>query len=118
MTPAKNKYKPDFHERRKYDLDKFRAWLRLSPEELRTVARAFADKLNPSRGPVRVLIPSKGWSSVDAPGNPTYDPEEDRIFVEELRSRLDGRIELVEIEANMEERIFAEAVYRAARDLF
>jgi uncharacterized protein (UPF0261 family) len=118
MTPAKNKYKPDFHERRKYDLDKFRSWLRLSPEELRTVARAFADKLNPSRGPVRVLIPSKGWSSVDAPGNPTYDPEEDRIFVEEIRSRLDGRIKLVEIEANMEDRVFAEAVYRAARDLF
>jgi uncharacterized protein (UPF0261 family) len=55
---------------------------------------------------------------VDAPGNPTYDPEEDRIFVEELRLRLDGRIRLVEIEANMEDRVFAEAVYQTARELF
>jgi len=49
MTPAKNKYKPEFHSRRKYDLDKFRSWLRLSPEELRMVAHAFADKLNRAR---------------------------------------------------------------------
>ena len=118
MTPAKNKYKPDFHERRKYDLDKFRSWLRLSPEELRTVARAFAEKLNRARGPVKVLIPSNGWSSVDAPGNPTYDPEEDRFFVKELRSWLDSRIELNEIDANMEDAAFAEAVSRAARELF
>jgi uncharacterized protein (UPF0261 family) len=118
MTPAKNKYKPDFHERRKYDLDKFRSWLRLSSEELGAVARAFADKLNRARGPVKVLIPSNGWSSVDAPGNPTYDPEEDRFFVKELRSSLDSRIELNEIDANMEDAAFAEAVYRAARQLF
>ena len=118
MTPAKNKYKPEFHSRRKYDLDKFRSWLRLSPEELRMVAQAFADKLNRARGPVNVLIPSNGWSSVDAPGNPTYDPEEDRFFVKELRSSLDSRIELNEIDANMEDAAFAEAVYRAARELF
>jgi uncharacterized protein (UPF0261 family) len=118
MTPAKNKYKPDFHARRKYDLDKYRSWLRLSPEELRTVARAFADKLNRARGPVTVLIPLNGWSSVDAPGNPTYDPEEDRFFVRELRSCLDSRIKLNEIAANMEDAAFAEAVYRAARELF
>jgi len=55
---------------------------------------------------------------VDAPGNPTYDPEEDRFFVKELRSSLDSRIELNEIDANMEDAAFAEAVYRAARELF
>lgn len=118
MTPAKNKYKPDFHERRKYDLDKFRSWLRLSPEELKTVAGIFAQKLNRATGPVKVLIPSQGWSSVDIPGNPTYDPEEDRVFTEELRKQLDSRIEVVEISANMEDAVFADAVYRAAREIF
>ncbi|MFH0727407.1 MAG: Tm-1-like ATP-binding domain-containing protein [Pseudomonadota bacterium] len=118
MTPSKNKYKPDFYERRKYDLDKFRSWVRLSPEELKTVAGVFAQKLNGARGPVKVLIPSRGWSSVDIPGNPTYDPDEDRIFVKELRLLLDSKIELVEIEANMEEPVFAEAVVRVAREIF
>lgn len=118
MTPSKNKYKPEFYERRKYDLDKFRSWVRLSPEELKTVAGVFAEKLNRAEGPVKVLIPSMGWSSVDIPGNPTYDPDEDRIFVKELRLRLDSKIELVEIEANMEEPVFAEAVVRVAREIF
>lgn len=118
MTPAKNKYKPDFHDRRKYDLDKFRSWLRLSPEELKAVAQVFAEKLNRAEGPVKVLIPSKGWSSVDTAGNPTFDPAEDRVFVEALRLLLDSRIELVEIEANMEEPAFADAVYHAARQIF
>jgi uncharacterized protein (UPF0261 family) len=118
MTPSKNKYKPDFHERRKYDLDKFRSWLRLSPEELQLVAREFARKLNQSLGPVKVLIPTKGWSSVDTVGNPTYDPEEDRIFVRELRALLKPEIEVIEVDANLEEPLFAEAVVKVAKTVF
>lgn len=118
MTPSKRKYKPEFHERRKYDLDKFRSWVRLSPQELKEVAKAFANKLNSAKGPVKVMIPSKGWSSVDVPGNPTYDPEEDQIFVSELRSLLRDGIEIMEVDANMEEAAFATAVTKTAKDIF
>jgi len=114
MTPAKSRYKPDYHERRKYDLDKYRTWIRLSPNELRQVAAAFREKLNGAKGPVKVLIPLKGWSSVDAPGNATYDPQEDRGFVEELRKGLDPRIEILEVNANMEDPEFAEAVVQTS----
>lgn len=118
MTPAKSKYTAQLQQRRKYDLDRFRSWLRLSPEELRQVAGAFAAKLNAAKGPVTLLIPSKGWSSVDVPGNPTYDPAEDQVFVSELRLRLDAGIELIEIDANMEDQTFADAVIRTAGQLF
>lgn len=118
MTPAKSRYKPEYHERRRYDLDKFRAWLRLSPDELREVARAFREKLNRSKGPVKVLIPLKGWSSVDYPGNATYDPEEDRTFTEELRKGLKAEIEVLEVDANMEDPAFADAVVRTCIEIF
>ena len=118
MTPSKSRYKPDYHERRKYDLDKFRTWIRLSPEELRQVARAFREKLNKAKGPVTVLIPQKGWSSVDSPGNATYDPEEDQVFEEELRNGLNGNIEIVRVDANMEDPAFAEAVVEASLKIF
>ncbi len=118
MTPSKSKYKPEYHQRRKYNLDKFRTWLRLSPQELKSVAGAFATKLNKSKGPTKVLIPSKGWSSVDAPGNPTYDPDEDQIFVEELRKQLNPEIQLTVVEANMEEKVFSRTLAKAARELF
>jgi uncharacterized protein (UPF0261 family) len=118
MTPAKSKYKPEYHERRKYDLDKFRTWIRLSRNELKQVAGAFADKLNKATGPVSVVIPQNGWSSVDSPQNPTYDPQEDRIFVETLRQLLKPDIRMIEISANMEDEVFALAIITAALEIF
>jgi uncharacterized protein (UPF0261 family) len=118
ITPAKSKYTPQHHERRKYDLDKFRTWLRISPGELKQVAGVFAEKLNRSTGPVRVLVPLNGWSSVDAPGNPTYDPEEDHIFTDVLRTKLNPEIQIIEVDANMEDPEFAKAVVESTLEIF
>jgi uncharacterized protein (UPF0261 family) len=118
ITPAKSKYKPSYHERRKYDLDKFRTWIRISTDELKEVAGVFAEKLNKASGAVKVVIPANGWSSVDSPGNPTYDPEEDRVFVKELHKKLKPEIQIQEIDANMEDPDFANAVVAAALEIF
>jgi uncharacterized protein (UPF0261 family) len=118
MTPAKSKYRQEYHERRKYDLDKYRTWLRMSPDELEQVAKVFAEKLNLSTAPVKVLIPLKGWSSVDSPGSATHDPDEDQVFVKELRKQLKDGIGIQEVDANMEDPEFAEAVTRAALEIF
>ena len=90
----------------------------MSPRELKEVAALFAEKLNLSRGPVSVVIPLRGWSSVDAPGNATYDPEEDRIFTTELRKTLKKEIQILEVDANMEDPGFAEALIEIALDMF
>jgi uncharacterized protein (UPF0261 family) len=118
MTPAKSKYKPEYHQRRKYDLDKFRTWIRLSTDELAKVTGAFVEKLNQAKGPVRVVIPLKGWSSVDFPGNPTYDPDEDKLFIRILRESLKSDIRIIEINANMEDPEFAAAVVAVAAEMF
>jgi len=118
MTPSKSRYKAEYHERRKYDLDKYRSWLRLSPDELKTVADAFVEKLNRAQGPVKVLIPMQGWSSVDCPGNPTYDPEEDRLFTKILKEKLKSGIQVLEVEANMEDEKFSKSIFQAAREIF
>ena len=116
MTPPKSKYKPEYYQRKRYDLDAYRSYLRLSPEEFVMVAEAFAKKLNQAKGPVKVVIPTKGWSGIDGEGTVLYDPEEDRIFVTELRKRLRDDIEIREVEANMEEPLFAEAVLKAFQE--
>jgi len=118
MTPAKSRYKPEFHQRRKYDLDKYRTWLRLSPGQLDEVATIFAAKLNRATGPVKILVPLRGWSSVDSPGNPTYDPAEDRGFVEALKRELRPEIVVREVDAHMEEPAFAKVVIEVAREIF
>ena len=118
MTPSRSKYKPEYHERRKFDLDKLRTWIRLSPEELKEVAGVFADKLNQAKGPVTVMIPLNGWSAADLPGNDTHDPEEDRIFTEVLRKKIKPEIQIVEVDANMEDPEFAKAVVETALKMF
>jgi len=118
MTPARSRYKPEYHERRKFDLDKLRTWIRLSPEELKAVAGVFAEKLNQSKGPVTVIIPLNGWSSADLPGNDTHDPAEDRLFTQVLREKLNPDVEIIEVDANMEDPEFATKVVKAALDIF
>jgi uncharacterized protein (UPF0261 family) len=117
MTPAKTKYKPEFNQRRKYNVDKLRTWLRLSVAELEQVAEEFVNKLNKATGPVKVLIPLQGWSSVDVIGNPTYDPDEDKFFIEKLKKTLKPDIEIIEVDANMEEPCFADTVAQTALDI-
>jgi uncharacterized protein (UPF0261 family) len=118
MTPSRSKYKPEFYERRKYDLDKFRTWLRMTPEELKQVATEFARKLNGAGAPVKLMIPMQGWSSVDAPGNATFDPGEDQIFIDTLRELLDPNVEIIEVDANMEDPVFSRQVAQCALNLF
>jgi len=118
MTPSRSKYKKEFYERRKYDLDKFRTWLRLSTDELQLVAKEFARKLNSAQASVKVMVPLQGWSSVDCKGNPTYDPKEDQVFVEILRNELDPRVEIIEIDANMEDQVFSREIIKSALELF
>jgi len=118
ITPPKRKYTEDHRKRRKYDLDRFRTWLRASPEELTTAAQAFAGKLNRAKGPVRLVIPLKGWSSADYPGSETYDPEQDLIFVSELKRLLKPEIEVSLVKANMEDPEFARAITGVCEEVF
>jgi uncharacterized protein (UPF0261 family) len=58
--------------------------MRTTPEENRRIARWIAAKINRSHSPVRILIPEKGVSMLDAPGQPFHDPEADSALFEEL----------------------------------
>jgi len=118
MTPARSKYKPEYHDRRKFELDKLRTWIRLSPEELKEVAAIFAEKLNRSKGPVTVMIPQNGWSAADLPGNDTHDPAEDQLFTQVLREQLKPDIQIIEVASNMEDPEFAAAVVENALKIF
>jgi len=91
-------------------VDELRAATRYNVHELKIGARAYAQKLNKAKGPVAFLIPLKGWSSIDKPGSILYDPEEDRVFVEELRRNLGPEIEIEELDCNLEDPRFALAL--------
>ena len=79
----------------------FRSLLRSNTEDLTRLASLIAEKANRAKRPPTFVIPSKGWSSVDAPGKPFYDPELNRVFISELRSFLSAQVRVVEVAANI-----------------
>ena len=88
--------------------DAFRVQARTNAQELREIAREVARKLNRSKGPVAMLIPLKGWSSLDKEGMPLYDPGADQAFIDELRIHLTKKISLIELDLHLNTREFAE----------
>jgi uncharacterized protein (UPF0261 family) len=113
MSPRKAKYKPEYYSRKKHDYDASRTFVRLSEEEMVLVADAMAKKLNKARGPVKVVIPLGGWSSIDARGTDMYDPDIDRFFVDEIKRQLTPAIEVTEVDADLDTEEFAQAILKA-----
>ena len=72
------------------------------------VARLMAERLNQARGPVKVLFPLLGWSEADREGEPLYEPEGNRAFVEVLRKALKPEIEVIEIDAHINEPLYTD----------
>ena len=62
--------------------------MRTTPEECLMIGAWIADKLNRCEGPVRFLIPEKGVSVLDAPGQPFHDPIADAALFEALERTL------------------------------
>ncbi len=60
----------------------------------------YAEKINKARGPIKLVVPLRGWSSLDREGSILYDPEEDQIFIEELKKNLRVRLEIEEVDCD------------------
>jgi uncharacterized protein (UPF0261 family) len=112
-SPLKKKYKPEYAMRKKYDYDASRTFIRLSKDEMRMVAEAMAGKLNKALGPIKVLIPLGGWSSLDRRGTNFYDAELDRTFIDELKKQLKGEIKVREVDMDLDTPEFAQVVVDA-----
>jgi uncharacterized protein (UPF0261 family) len=98
---------------KKLKQDEARVETRYNREELVTAARVYAEKLNKAKGPVKFLFPTRGWSSLDREGSVLHAPEEDKVFVEELRRNLKPEIEIKELDCHLEDAEFALALVEA-----
>jgi len=88
---------------RVFEIDEIRAMTRFPTDELVIGAHLYAEKMNRAKGPLKLVIPLRGWSSIDREGSILYDPAEDRIFVEELKKNLSTDIEIEEVDCNLED---------------
>ncbi len=84
--------------------------MRPNADELKLIGETIARKLNQARGPVKVLIPSRGFSAFDIKGGVFYDPVADMAFVNSLKSVLDTGIEVKELDMHINDESFARIV--------
>ena len=95
--------------------DAIRVQARTSPEEMQTIARAVAEKLNKHENKklVKFIIPTKGFSSISVEGGALYDPISDKTFIDEIRENLDPEIDIIELDTHINTPEFARAVVDA-----
>ena len=93
--------------------DEFRVQARTTAEELTRVAVLVAQKLNQSRGPVKVFIPTGGWSTLSVQGADLHDPATDAAFAPALREHLRPDIDVSELPLELTSLAFAEALVDA-----
>lgn len=92
--------------------------MRTTLEENVALGEKIAEKLNMAQDKTVLMLPLKGVSMIDAPGQPFYGEEEDKFLFQRLRDRIDmTKVELVEMDNHINDQEFAEAAAQKLIDL-
>jgi uncharacterized protein (UPF0261 family) len=84
--------------------------MRTTAAENRKLGEIIAEKLNHARGRTLVIIPLKGFSTIDEKDAPFYDPEADGAFVEGLVDNIRKDIKVIKLDCHINDDRFAEEV--------
>jgi uncharacterized protein (UPF0261 family) len=85
--------------------------LRMEKDELETIGRVVAEKLNNAKGRVEMLIPSRGFSMWDQEGNVFYDPESDKAFIDAFMRTVSRAVEVFTLDMHINDGTFGDFLY-------
>ena len=93
--------------------------MRTTPDENRQIGAWIAKRLNLCEGPVRFLLPEKGVSAMDAPGEPFHDPEADAALFASIETALKQTADrrLVRLPLHINDRAFSAALVETFREI-
>ncbi len=107
---ARDTVPPRFEDRNLYVHNPSVTLMRTTRSECAELGRRIARKLSAATGPVALFVPLGGVSMIDAPDMPFHDPEADAALFAALREHLDPRVEVIEMECNINDPEFATAM--------
>ncbi len=82
--------------------------MRTTVAENRRLGEIIAEKLNQAKGKTLVIIPLRGFSTIDEKDSPFFDPDADRAFVEGLGEHIRKDIEVLKLDYHINDDRFAE----------
>jgi uncharacterized protein (UPF0261 family) len=92
--------------------------MRTTPQESAELGATIARKLNAAKGPVVLFIPLRGVSAIAGEGQVFHDPEADAALIGALRENLMPEIEVHELDLNINDPAFAEAMAERFDELY
>ena len=101
---------PRFEDRNLYVHNPTVTLMRTTPEECAELGRRIARKLSAATGPTALFVPLRGVSMIATKGGPFHDPEADAALFSALRENLPARVELHELDLEVNDPAFAEAM--------
>jgi uncharacterized protein (UPF0261 family) len=99
-----------FSERLLYKHNPTVTLMRTTPEECAELGRVIAQKLNRAQGPLTVFVPLEGVSLIATEGQVFHDPAADEALFGALREHLDPDVEVRELELDVNDPEFANAM--------
>jgi uncharacterized protein (UPF0261 family) len=99
-----------FKQRKKHQHSEMGWAIERSLEEVAHTAKIVANKLNQGGGPRVIVIPKRGFSGWDQPGEVFYDPERSRVFTQALTAQLSPEVKVVELDLHINDHEFADEV--------
>jgi uncharacterized protein (UPF0261 family) len=91
--------------------------MRTTPEECAALGREIASKLSAASGPTALYVPLRGVSMIAVDGQPFHDAEADEALFSALREGLGPGVELHELDTDVNDPDFAEAMANRLHEL-
>ena len=101
---------PQFEGRNVYVHNPTVTLMRTTPEECAELGRRIARKLSAATGPTALFVPLRGVSMIATEGGPFHDAAADEALFGALREGLAHSVELHEVDADVNDPAFAEAM--------
>jgi uncharacterized protein (UPF0261 family) len=93
--------------------------MRTTTDECKLIGEFIGHKLNAMQGPVRFLVPDKGFSAIDQPGHPFHDPQADQALITALQNTFkpSARHKLIRLPLHVNDEAFAQALVNAWQEI-
>lgn len=96
-----------FKKRKLYRHNPMVTLMRTTPEEVKKIGEAIAEKLNKAVGKTALILPLRGISAIDVEGGPFFDAQADKVLFDTLRDKVASHVELIEVEQDINSPEFA-----------
>ncbi len=110
---------PKYSNRKIHYHNPYNTNVRLSREELLSVAEHLCNKfINMSdKTKVKLVLPLGGFSALDIPGGPLFQPEDDMMFINYVRRSLSNLVDIIVVESDINSVEVFNEVMKSFRDV-